>query len=77
MQHQTQPQCLDTLAASSWADGLTPQPDHEALLEKAERLWPDSISNRKRWYKAVAMVRTTRNGWLLDKAVGRRQEIIQ
>ena len=38
--------------------------------ERATRLWPDSPALQHEWLRAVAVVRSTRNGWLLE----RRQE---
>ena len=55
------------------------QPDQDRLIERAEKLWgingitPDDLvkRNRAHWYRAVAMVRTTKMGWHLDRAVNR------
>lgn len=45
--------------------------DLEAM---AARLWPWDAGLRARWLNAVALVRRTDRGWLLDKPVQRRQE---
>lgn len=48
-----------------------PQPrDH--LAERAAALWPQSPELQRRWLRAVAVVRSTRRGWLLDKPQGRQ-----
>lgn len=48
-------------------------PSPHPLLQRARRLWPDSIEMQARWMKAVAVVRKTRRGWLLDNPHGRLQ----
>ena len=45
----------------------------DPLAERAARLWPDSERNQREWVRAVRLVRATQRGWLLDRAVGRRQ----
>lgn len=34
---------------------------------RAARLWPENPYLQLRWLRAVAMVRRTKHGWLLDK----------
>lgn len=38
----------------------------DAMSDRAARLWPDSPRNAREWLRAVAVVRSTRSGWLLD-----------
>lgn len=48
----------------------TPPPvPRESLLETAARLWPGDAAMRTRWLDAVALVRRTHRGWLLDTPV--------
>lgn len=46
-----------------------------ALAERAERLWPDRLDfaqrNRTEWLRAVAVVRATARGWMLDRQQAR------
>jgi hypothetical protein len=42
-------------------------PQRDPLAERAAALWPHSTELQRRWLRAVAMVRQTRRGWLLDK----------
>lgn len=49
--------------------GPTYRPD--PLAAQAARLWPDSADLQRRWLRAVAVVRSTRRGWLLDGKVTR------
>ncbi|MCZ2133827.1 MAG: hypothetical protein LC098_00105 [Burkholderiales bacterium] len=37
----------------------------------AARLWPESAELQRRWLRAVAVVRATRRGWLLDQPTPR------
>lgn len=39
----------------------------DPLVAMAARLWPDNPNLQLRWLRAVAMVRRTKRGWLLDK----------
>ena len=39
----------------------------DPLVMRAARLWPDSPDLQLRWLRAVAVVRQTRRGWLLDR----------
>ena len=48
-----------------------PQPD-QALQQRAARLWPDSPALQAEWLRAVAVVRSTRRGWPLDRPLGRQ-----
>lgn len=54
---------------------MTDKPDPtrpaDELLAQAERLYPDSPYLQKAWLRAVAIVRTTARGWLLDAPVVR------
>lgn len=34
---------------------------------RAARLWPENPYLQLRWLRAVAMVRKTRRGWVLDR----------
>lgn len=38
----------------------------DALILQAIRLWPDNVYLQREWLRAVALVRSTRKGWLLD-----------
>lgn len=42
------------------------KPAQTALQYRAARLWPDSEVNQQKWLRAVALVRSTSRGWLLD-----------
>lgn len=42
------------------------------LVDAAARLWPHSESLRREWLRAVALVRGTRGGWLLERRQERR-----
>ena len=43
------------------------------LLEKrAERLYPDSEYLQREWRRAVAVVRSTKKGWLLEQPVEKK-----
>ncbi len=44
----------------------------DPLLERAQRLWPDSERNQREWLRAVGVVRRTSGGWLLDKPLQRQ-----
>lgn len=44
-----------------------------AMQERAARLYPDSEYLQREWLRAVAVVRSTRNGWHLDQPVERKQ----
>lgn len=44
------------------ADTLTPQ---------AERLWPHCPYLQREWIRAVAVVRSTKAGWVVDRRVPR------
>jgi hypothetical protein len=48
---------------------LPARPD--PLLQRAQRLWPDSERNQREWLRAVRVVRSTSRGWLLDRPVQR------
>jgi hypothetical protein len=41
------------------------------MLQRAQRLWPDSERNQREWLRAVRVVRATARGWLLDTVVQR------
>jgi hypothetical protein len=41
------------------------------MLQRAQRLWPDSERNQREWLRAVRVVRATGRGWLLDRPVQR------
>lgn len=43
----------------------------DPLLQRAQRLWPDSEANQREWLRAVALVRRTAGGWILDRAMQR------
>lgn len=42
-------------------------PRRDTLADRAARLWPDNPRNAREWLRAVAVVRRTRSGWLLDQ----------
>jgi len=44
------------------------------LSDRAERLWPDSPVLQAKWKDAVALVRSCRKGWLLDKGPHRARQ---
>lgn len=35
----------------------------------AERLWPEAPALQAEWLRAIAVVRATTRGWLLDKPI--------
>lgn len=39
----------------------------DPLVMRAARLWPENPYLQLRWLRAVAMVRKTRRGWVLDR----------
>jgi len=39
----------------------------DPLVQRAAKLWPDDPPMQFRWLRAVAVVRSTRRGWLLDR----------
>lgn len=43
----------------------------DPLVMRAARLWPDNHDMQLRWLRAVAVVRKTRRGWLLDRPLTR------
>lgn len=47
-------------------------PRHDALAQTAERLYPGNVYLQDEWRRAVAVVRSTRSGWLMDQKVARR-----
>ena len=49
-----------------------PQP--QDLQARAERLWPNQTSLQERWLHAIARVRATSRGWLLDKPIARQEQ---
>lgn len=50
---------------------LISQPSVDELSQRASRLWPDDQRNAREWLRAVAVVRSTDRGWLLDCSVRR------
>jgi hypothetical protein len=47
----------------------TPQP-----IDRAARLFPESEYLQREWRRAVAVVRRTSRGWLLDKPIARQEQ---
>lgn len=45
----------------------------DPLVQRAKRLWPDSPTHQREWLRAVAVVRRTRRGWLLDQPVTNKE----
>ena len=45
--------------------------DWERLCERAQALWPDDAARQVQWLRAIAMLRTTTRGWLLDAHIPR------
>ena len=43
----------------------------DELQQRAARLWPDSDYLQREWLRAIAVVRRSSSGWLLDKQVRR------
>lgn len=43
-----------------------------ALAAMAARLYPDSQYLQREWLRAVALVRSTARGWILDRKVVRQ-----
>jgi hypothetical protein len=41
--------------------------DDPDLIKRAERLWPLSPYLQAEWRRAVALVRSTKGGWVLDQ----------
>lgn len=48
-------------------------PARDPMRTRAANLWPDSPRNQREWMRAVATVRRTRRGWLLDRMVPRKE----
>lgn len=46
-------------------------PQRDELQQRAARLWPDSDYLQREWLRAIAVVRRSSSGWLLDKQVRR------
>lgn len=46
----------------------------EHLAQSAARLWPDAPELQLAWMRAVAVVRATKRGWLLERPVRRVEE---
>lgn len=44
---------------------------HNPLAARAAKLWPDDPRNAAEWMRAVAVVRKTSRGWLLDNPARR------
>ena len=42
--------------------------------ERAKDLFPDSDYLQQEWQRALALVRSTERGWILDKPAQRREE---
>lgn len=40
-----------------------------SLLRRAIRLWPDNKVMQREWLRAVALVRSTKRGWVADDPV--------
>ncbi len=51
---------------------MTPRPI--PLPERAARAYPRSEALQREWLRAVAVVRSTRRGWLLDQPVRQRND---
>ena len=58
-------------APASWAKRLhrvaPVAANDDGMTERAARLWPDSEHNRREWLRAVALVRSTKRGWLIER----------
>lgn len=52
---------------------VTPTPRRCNLQLRAERLWPDNQAMQREWIRAVAVVRSTRRGWLLERPVAPKE----
>ena len=55
---------------------LTTRPERqrrESLAQQAARLWPGDPAMQLRWLRGVALVRSTRRGWILDARVTRKE----
>lgn len=50
-------------------------PTGEALAERAQRLYPDKPALQAAWLRAIALVRSTSRGWLLDQPVQHRKAV--
>jgi hypothetical protein len=50
---------------------MTRPPLTRADIRRARRLWADDY-NVRAWLRAVALVRQTRRGWLIERPVERR-----
>ena len=44
----------------------------DLLAQRAARLYPESAYLQREWMRAVALVRRTSGGWLLDRPTKRR-----
>lgn len=53
------------------ADDLRAYDQRTASEQKAARLYPHSLQLQVEWLRAVAVVRVTQRGWLLDKPLKR------
>lgn len=49
------------------------QPHNEGLVAQAARLYPHSEALQLAWLRAIAQVRGTTRGWLLDHPVQHRK----
>jgi hypothetical protein len=70
---------LTLIDSSPFARPMPPAPKTQEDLEKRAleaypdtELMPDNSRNRREWIRAVAVVRSTANGWHLDKQAERR-----
>lgn len=61
-----------TAAAATLALVPTLHEIRHPLRRRAERLYPDSLYLQAEWMRAIAVVRATRRGWLLDRPTPRR-----
>lgn len=62
----TTPPTADTEIDLQWA----------ADCERAERLWPNDKRNQIAWLNAMAVVRKTQRGWLLDTHIPRLESTV-
>lgn len=52
---------------------LSSVPRFDGLAARAARLYPDSHYLQEEWRRAVAVVRSTSRGWLLDRPAVRQE----
>lgn len=78
LRQETQPTVEEEVGLHIPAEAI--QPDHANLMAKAKELFPErdyidrsmTLRMRAKWYEAIAKLRTTGRGWLMDPRIQRR-----